>query len=395
MQIFEKTLPDQAPGYPLGSISPLTDLLFFDIETTGLRKETDIVYLVGAVFFDPDQNAWMLRQWFAENPDEEKQLLDRFLGFAMPYEVLVHFNGDRFDVPFLARRAQVHDLSDPLSDRRSLDLYKAVAPWKDLLGLVDGKQQTLEKFLGTGRIEERSGKDIAAAYQEYRFTHSEGLRQMILAHNEADVCGLFKLSSVLAYNDLLNSCSSDSGKGVDDSKNIDEDTEIGRILPGSLPVFKAQANTYSDCEENPREEVLLFFRIEHELPKPLLGSRDGCLFSAEGSRGLIKVPLFEGELKYFYADYRNYWYFPEEDEALHKSVAVYADRSHRVPAGPENCYTRKNSSFLPQWNGFREPFYKNSYRDRTLYFELTPEIKKDRSFLSSYAAYVLKHIAEK
>ena len=43
----------------------------------------------------------------------------------------------------------------------------------------------------------------------------------------------------------------------------------------------------------------------------------------------MKMPLLEGTLKYYYPDYKNYYYLPLEDEAVHKSVGVYVDR----PAG--------------------------------------------------------------
>ena len=51
--------------------------------------------------------------------------------------------------------------------------------------------------------------------------------------------------------------------------------------------------------------------------------------------------------KYFYPDYKNYSYLPDEDYAIHKSCAIYVDKAHRVPARPETCYTRKTGEFLP------------------------------------------------
>lgn len=368
MQIFEKNLTDVSISYPLESVAALTDILFLDIETTGLRKESDSVFLIGAVYFDADQHTWKSKQWFAENPEEEKNILDCFLGFAYPYKVLIHFNGNRFDLPFLKRRTEQYDLSDPLDDMRSVDLYQIVHPWRNLLGLIDGRQQTLEKFIGTGRIEDRSGREIASIWREYRSTRSSGILDMILTHNEQDVCGLLRLSDVLAYRD---------------------------IDPESLAIHKAQANFYTDYDENTREEVLLYFHMDHRIPRPLLGTRDGCLFSAEDDRGVIKVPVFSGELHYYYADYKEYWYFPEEDVAMHRSVGSFADRTHRVPATPATCYTRKTSSFLPEWSEFRKPFFKKQYNDATAYFELTPDVKKDRALLSSYASYILQRILEK
>jgi hypothetical protein len=159
-----------------------------------------------------------------------------------------------------------------------------------------------------------------------------------------------------------------------------------------LRLYKAEARKYSAYDESEGEELLLCFHIEDPLSKPILASRGGCFLRADGSGGFLKVPLFETELKYFYADYKEYWYFPEEDLALHRSVAQFSDRTHREPATARTCYTRKQSSFLPEWSRFAEPVFKKDFDDPGVYFELTEERKHSRAFFSGYAQYVLKYI---
>lgn len=53
-------------------------------------------------------------------------------------------------------------------------------------------------------------------------------------------------------------------------------------------------------------------------------------------------------LKYFYPDYQNYYYLPEEDMAIHKSIADSVDPSYRKKATKNTCYTKKAGIFLPQ-----------------------------------------------
>ncbi len=144
-----------------------------------------------------------------------------------------------------------------------------------------------------------------------------------------------------------------------------------------LRLYKAEARKYSAYDESEGEELLLCFHIEDPLSKPILASRGGCFLRADGSGGFLKVPLFETELKYFYADYKEYWYFPEEDLALHRSVAQFSDRTHREPATARTCYTRN---------------FKKDFDDPGVYFELTEERKHSRAFFSGYAQYVLKYI---
>ena len=99
-------------------------------------------------------------------------------------------------------------------------------------------------------------------------------------------------------------------------------------------------------------------------------------------------------MKYFYSNYKDYYYLPEEDVALHKSVASFVDKEHRTQATAATCYTRKYATYLPQWDIFMEPFFKRDYKSKELFFELTEEMKTDRDFFSRYAQYLLGRMAK-
>ena len=130
-----------------------------------------------------------------------------------------------------------------------------------------------------------------------------------------------------------------------------------------------------------------------KIPRAVSASVNQCYFSGESLTGTLKVPVYEEEMKYFYANYRDYYYLPTEDVALHKSVATFVDSEHRMQATAATCYTRKHSQYLPQWGMFREPFFKRDYKSKELFFELTTELKKDREAFSAYANHVLAMIA--
>lgn len=50
--------------YDSHAIAPLKDLVFLDIETTGLTPATSSIYLIGAVYHQ--QMEWHIRQWFSD-----------------------------------------------------------------------------------------------------------------------------------------------------------------------------------------------------------------------------------------------------------------------------------------------------------------------------------------
>ena len=159
-----------------------------------------------------------------------------------------------------------------------------------------------------------------------------------------------------------------------------------------MNVRRAQANYYTNHEGKKAEELLVQFDIPFRLPTRIFAGLDHCYLKIDGSQGVLKIPLYTEEMKYFYANYKDYYYLPGEDMAIHKYIASYVDRNRRVQARPETCYTRKTASYLPQWDLYQTPFFKRSYEDRDIFFEFTDKIKKDRAALSDYASYVLRHI---
>ena len=155
---------------------------------------------------------------------------------------------------------------------------------------------------------------------------------------------------------------------------------------------KVQANYYHDINGERHQELLMKLTLPSPLPRPLSGTAEGCYFKGEGPEASLRVPLYEEEMKYFYSNYKNYYYLPEED-TIHKSVSSYVDKKHRVQATASTCYTRKLSTYLPQWDILFQPFFKRNYEDRDIFFELTEEMKKERRLFSEYAGHIINMIA--
>ena len=60
--------------YDSHAIAPLKDLVFLDIETTGLTPATSSIYLIGAVYHQ--QMEWHIRQWFSDSLNSEQEILE-------------------------------------------------------------------------------------------------------------------------------------------------------------------------------------------------------------------------------------------------------------------------------------------------------------------------------
>lgn len=365
MKTIIKDLSQIVPEYPVENFADKNKILFLDIETTGFTARNSNLYLIGVVYFQDEQ--WHTIQWFAENYEDELQILNAFFEFAANYSFIIHYNGNNFDLPYLLQKCTQYKLSYQFDSFEGVDIYRRIQPYRDLLGLSDLKQKTIEEFLGINRDDPYSGRELISKYHDYVCSKNTDLMNEILLHNEEDLKGMLKVVSMLAYSDLFH-------------KNV--------------RVMKAQASYYQSSAKRRCQEIIMKLRFETPLPKPLGFRGEGCYFSGNGTDGSLKVPLFEEELKYFYSNYKNYYYLPAEDIAMHKSVATFVDKEHRIQATAANCYTRKQSLFLPQWDTLFIPFYKREYRSKDLFFELTDDFKKSRSGFSMYAQHVLQSMLQ-
>ena len=379
------------------------EILFIDIETTGLSPRNSELYLIGTGHFKDGK--WLISQFFAESTKQEEQVLSAFSDFSSNFSKLVHFNGDRFDIPFLQAKYEEHKLSDPFVKMESCDLYKCVRPFKSQLGLSDGKQKTVENFLGIDREDKYDGGKLIAVYKDYEESRSDELLQLLLLHNYEDVKGMLKLLPILRYEKFFEMFRNMPKVSVRTDEEIkealylgDDNTEAtsGNELRLQLPMraVKVQANRYKDYDGKEKSEVYMKLMLNIELPSPIAGNYGGCFFKAKGTEATLKVPLFETELKYFYSNYKDYYYLPSEDMAIHKTLATYVDKNYREKAKPENCYTKKQGQYLMEWDLVFAPFFKRDYNDKNFFFDLNENMKQSRFAMSLYGCHVVAHILD-
>ena len=117
--------------------------VFYDIETTGLSRNSTYLYLIGAVGIEDE--TWNFYQWMAENANEEETILRIFSQFLQQCDLLISYNGDRFDQPYLEARYEKYGIPSPFTGKQSLDLYLTLKPLKSLLKLSAMKQPCMEE----------------------------------------------------------------------------------------------------------------------------------------------------------------------------------------------------------------------------------------------------------
>jgi len=367
MKCIQKSLGILFPKYPIENFCVPDQTLFIDIETTGLHARSSSLYMIGCAYLDsvngkPAQ--WCSIQWLATNYEDELNVLHAFVTFAKAYRYVIHFNGNQFDIPYLQNKLQQYNISFNFDDFEGIDIYRRLMPYKTFLKLPNCKQKTIESFVtATIREDPYTGGELIDIYHEYVLTHDEEKEHFLLLHNEEDIKGMLEIVAALAICDLF-------------------------LLP--IKVTKVQANYYRDVNQKQCSEIIMTLKLPTPLPTEISYNVNECYFTGCERDGKLRVPIYEGELKYFYSNYKDYYYLPREDTAIHKSVASFVDKDYRRQATARTCYTRKISSYLPQWDILFTPFFKKDYEDKRLFFELTDELKTQREAFNLYAHHVLE-----
>lgn len=365
MKCIEKDLGNLAPKYPIEKFCIPKQTLFLDIETTGLYAKSSSLYLIGCIYLDSKSQkpGWHSIQWFAQNYEDEINVLKAFIQFASCYKYLIHFNGNQFDIPYLQQKMTQYQLSFSFANTEGIDIYRRIIHFKSFLKLPNYKQKTIESFLNTNREDTYSGGELIEIYHDYVLTHDSEKENFLLLHNAEDIKGLLDVVAALSIPDLI-------------------------LEP--VKVTKVQANYYNDIHNRQLPELIMSLHLSTPLPTAISYSANGCYFCGNGNDAKLRVPMYEEEMKYFYSNYKDYYYLPKEDTAIHKSVASFVDKEYREQALASNCYTRKVSTYLPQWTTCFTPFFKRNYHDKDLFFELTDEMKTKREDFNKYAHHILE-----
>lgn len=354
--------------------------LFFDIETTGFSRTTCFCYLIGAAYRNNDSDTITIIQWLAESDTDEPALLSEFAKLTASFSSLTHFNGDSFDIPFLQKRTAIHNIELHLDNLRSIDLYKHAKGLKSLLRLESYNQKSVEHFLGIHREDKYSGGELIKVYKDYvknvhtPIEHNEAER-LLLLHNFDDICGLLKVSGILSYNNIINKrfTYKDMMYTICQSQDLlhSADSNWHNAATTATNNSTTTNNSNNNNINNNHAYITLSFSLPEEVPVSVLLKDDEYVLRAEKDVLKLRLPVLTDTLKFFYADYRNYYYLPYEDTAMHKSVAAYVDAECKVKATKETCYTKKYAAFimLPAYSGDM-PVFKRDYNEQNVYLML-------------------------
>ncbi len=235
----------------------LSDLFFFDTETTGLGGGTgNTIFLLGHARVQKDKV--ILTQHFLPNPGAEVALYQSFLS-SVDYRTLVTYNGKSFDWPQVkTRHTLIRDALPKLPDFGHFDLYHAARRlWKNKLDSV--RLSNVEKeILDIKRTDDVPGYLAPILYFDFVENQVPDGIFGVMRHNEIDILSLLTLYIHLSGAVILN----------EKNKYTSDKYEVARWLEALGEIGKAQELYQQvvdvDSEKETKAKLALAFLSKKE-----------------------------------------------------------------------------------------------------------------------------------
>ncbi len=286
-----------------------TNAMLFDIETTGFSPKTSFLYMIGCAYID---NEFLyIFQFLSQKTSEEEMLLKEFCNHCNKNSAYLTFNGLGFDVPYLQSKFKKYKLEDPFINSKQIDLYKELRYLKEYLKIENIKQKTFESFLGINRNDKFSGGELISTYLSYERTMDPDLEDLLLLHNFEDLTGLFQITSCLSYKSAFWG---------------EFDFEDGKLIKDI------------NYDQLPMNYIVLKGTLKNNIPMPISFQWKTFYISLEEQKISISVRVENEAVIVPYQNAKDYYYLPNEDIAVLKSLATSIPQKEKVPAVKENCY---------------------------------------------------------
>ncbi len=351
MKEITKIFPNNIK-YNLSKIGDIKKQLFFDIETTGLSPKNSNLYLIGCISIDGDK--LIFKQWFSESLSEETVILQAFYEYAAGFDTLIHFKGDGFDLPYIKECAKQYYLFNPLENYKSIDIYKQIRYLKKPLSLSHMNQKSLEEFLGLYRKDLYDGGTLIRFYYDYIESKNKSILADLLLHNEEDLLGMLTVVEMLSFIDFFNS---------------------------DFILYKSRRD---------EQKLYLVYKSSEYINYDLQIDSEVNIDISDNKLN-ISIPILKDELKYFFDNYKDYYYLTIEDYAIHKSIGEFVDKAVKKKATKQTAYIKQISEFIPCYGEvlIGENFRKD-YKSKQKYIDLSKLNFDDKTFFNRYLVEMLK-----
>ena len=328
------------------------DILYFDIETTGLSANRSDLYLIGLGYID--DGIFYTIFLFNDDGQSEPEMLSEFAKYISSYKYIISYNGDTFDIPYMQTKMSQFNIDCNFDNIISIDIYKTTRKYKKLFNLSSVKQVDVENLVGFQRNIFISGGRLINTYKEYLSSSSENLLNDLMTHNHDDVRGLISITEFL-----------------------------------NLPMAYSHLDI---LEIRKADDSINFICAIPDLPCRVTFANPDMCINTIGNQLNVSVPVVHKTMNFYFKDYKNYYYLPMEGMAIHKSMAAYVDNSHKERATKETAFTPVNDTFIPAPPLEKDNlFYDGGLKGRK-FIRLSNNMSEDKEFSTSYIQKMIKPV---
>ena len=274
--------------------------LLFDLETTGLSRKFCHIYMIGTGYIEGNFLHTML--FFAEDITEERAIINEFIKRTRPFERLITYNGNRFDIPFFKERLDSLMIDFDLDSFDSLDIYARLKKLKHLLLLPGMKQKDIEKFLGIERDDKYDGGKLIEVYKSYQIRPDDESEYLLMIHNKEDIIGMSKILSVLSYEGIKTLTINDLSKEFSSDRYTFETT------------------------------------TDLSIPKPIRIVSDDVYLILDSNKLKGSIQTTNGYMKKYFPNPDEYLYHLEDERIIPKVIVSKADMKKYRKVSKEECF---------------------------------------------------------
>jgi|GEM_PF-1050036 len=352
-----------------GLFLPEKDTAFLNIETTGLSYRNSFIYMAGIAWAENAAEEGSAQSdcggtaglkcvcLLSESRRDEADILWGLRQLTGRFSSVITYGGSIFTQRFLEGRRQLYDGMEVSRGPVMTDILERIRPCRKYLPLADLKKMNAEKFAGYQRKVNVSGPELISVYQQWENSHAAETRDFLIDHCLEDLSSLCCLSGLLAYPDFL--------EGRSFEKTEAELTDGGCIF---------------------------HVRLSRPVPSRLCWNTEYAETVLDGYTADISVRGVRGRMRYFLpGPVGDYYYLPDEDMAVHSSVAQFVDKEHRKKATPATCYITREGLFLPAPKTRGLDMFREEYHSQKFYILCDREKwKADPSILRVYITAVVR-----
>lgn len=392
--LFKKTTDIMFPG------SDKEQILIYDIDTTSFEAANGCIFLIGVMFYQNDELHFL--QLFSESIDEEALIIGKFFDIAENYNVLLSYKGESFDIPFIGKRLYALKQNElykrfTMLRSRSYDIAGEIMSVKASLSFSSTKLDYLRKKCGQQVPERISGENISKFYVEH--IAAAKLKKLLETTGNAanhDMIGDYHPKPVT---DELAHIKPDSGdrflsdilyRNRENIESVIYLLRLSRLF--SMRKGRFNVNISNECDDI-------------DIENSLTNNNDTVFFAyfADDFELTVPISVVSVSLRQYYPNYKDYYYFPAEDMAVHKSIAEFAASGSKKKATAKTAYRNVSGRFIPVPGAYARAesnkdasFYKAEFDSDDYYIPVDELLSlKDNEKIKELAYYLLLEYASR